>query len=213
MFLKLFLIFFQAQGIFAKAPVSAQPSAFPAHVAAKIKASRPDVYQALSEKNEKHLRTIELEQNFVRERLKKFFPRKEAFEPVVLYRGIDREDLVYNFAGEKNLIWTSDNRHYALEYAWQGLLNRAEQVIVLKIVVPKFLVYERSGWPVLRREDVPDLFIFADKITFLKRNKKLLEVLQDHAGEPEIILNYLQRSNPGLFNDNSPAWVKPAISQ
>ncbi|GIL18290.1 MAG: hypothetical protein BroJett040_20410 [Oligoflexia bacterium] len=193
----------KCEGVFrAKYEVLAQ---YPAEVLNNIRNLRPDVYAAILMKKSDLLITQELDEDFYRENLKKYF-HGNAFEPVTLYRGIDAKTLSLNFFGEKGLVWTSEKIEDVLMYALSGVHRDSERMFIFKIVVPRFLVYSRSTWPVLRYEDVVDLTPFVQGVAVIKNSTKLANFVEKHAGLQEEISAFFRKKYPGLLEGASRDW-------
>ena len=153
-------------------------------------------------------------EDFVREFLPKFFsdtgPSSEQTAFVNLYRGINSETIVPRFVGEKRLIWTTTKIDEALQYALSSRTENLERVFVLKMTMPKSLVYQRSGWPVLRDEDIANPELFITSVASLRLTKKLKFFLRRHMGEQRLLLEYIKKEYPGFLEEKSGHW-KPFI--
>lgn len=177
------------------------------HVVAKLKAQRPDVVQALETRDVKALQVDKkvLERWFLRERLPPLFKDGDPFEPVTLFRGVDTGELSPKFWGEKRLLWTSTSAEdvvgYAMSHAKPG-----SSVAIVKYTVPRFMVHERSGWPVLRAEDVVDQTPFIHSVAKVKVGWDLSEFLRVNAGRTREVREHLQEVLPGLLEGTSKQW-------
>ena len=173
----------------------------------QLSVSREDVILAIAQRNKKMVQTRNdlLPKNFARENLKPYFDKThDPFSFVTLFRGLDDVLLDFQFSGEKNLIWTSLSFEDALTYALNT--SPGERAFIIKMSVPKFMVFERSGWPVLRFEDVPDLRPFVEKVAAIPIGKTLFDTIEHAQGDDHRLINLVRRTNPSLFNEESRLW-------
>ena len=147
---------------------------------------------------------------FFREFLPKYFSDQGTSSDqtafVNLYRGINSDTIVPNFVGEKRLIWTTTKIDEALQYALNSTIENLERVFVLKMTVPKTLVYQRGGWPVLRYEDIVDPERFITRVASIRLTKKLKLFLRRHMGEEGLLIEYVQNVYPGFLEEKSGHW-------
>ncbi|HLD99017.1 MAG TPA: hypothetical protein VJB59_02095 [Bdellovibrionota bacterium] len=191
-------------------------------ISSQIDSQRPDVANAVFAIKAKKLNPYithspeSLPKGFYRENLKPYF-KTRLWEPVTLYRGIDHDFLTFDFVGEKRLIWTSEKLEDAIEYAGASAteMRKAKKphALLIKIEVPRFLVYERSGWPVLRLEDIPDLKPFVRGASKLRLDQATTNFFENHPGEGTEVLRYLKNKQPGIFEETGDQWVPGAALQ
>lgn len=185
---------------------------FPPEILIKIQKTRPDIFAAIKSREQKFLisRNELVEKEFYREKLEKFDNVGDPFEPVTLFRGLDSETISLDFLGEKGLIWTSEKIEDVLPYALQGFESRLEQVFILKIVVPRFMIYKRSGWPVLRFEEVQNLAPFIEKLAVIPYDKKITTFIYNNPGEEKKLANFIKKYFTGFFTFKHSYWKEPA---
>lgn len=174
---------------------------------------RPDIADSISQQDPKLLKSKPeiLGKHFVRENLKKYFPNEpNSTDPVTLYRGVDAETLATDYFGEKSLVWGSQDITDVLPYSL-GNSQNLKRVFILKIIIPKYMVYERSGWPVLRYEDVLDLAPFIAKVVVIPVTDRLSRFIDRHPGETNKLINFVEKNYPGLIDETSWRW-KPLKS-
>lgn len=178
------------------------------YVFRKLIKDRPDVAEALIQNNPRLMKSNSeaVSESFLRAKLKKYFIEEpDSIEPVVLYRGIDAESISTSFIGEGKLIWTSRNIKDALDYSL-GNSTGLKRVFILKIIVPKYMVYERSGWPTLRYEDVIDLAPFIAKVAVIPVTASLNNFIDRHRGESDKLRRFVEKNYFGLLEGTSRHW-------
>ncbi len=151
--------------------------------------------------------------HFTRSSLSPYFDRNLE-EVVTLYRGLPEENFSPTHLGEDFLIYTSFSLEDAISYASQfaDSLRRGgrRRVLVLKLKVPKSLVYKKSSWPVLRLEDVPHLGTYLEAVGVIKLTRSLSDFVARHPGEDELLMGFFRRTQPLFLEGAGRNWQNPS---
>lgn len=140
---------------------------------------------------------------FLRENLNPFFS-SNLWKPVKLYRGVDQAEISAKMEGEKLLIWTSQHLSDTIPYALTN--SNSKTGLILQFEVPRFLVRERSGWPVLRFEDVPDIRPFLERVGVIRISQALRSTIERFPGDKNAYQRAIEKQAPGFFNGFGKSW-------
>lgn len=140
---------------------------------------------------------------FLREDLKPYFS-EELWKPVRLFRGVDQAQINPELKGEKLLIWTSEHVSDTVPYA---LANPdSKESLILEFQVPRFLVRERSGWPVLRLEDAPDIRPFLEKVGVIRISQPIRRTIERSPGDEDAYRSAIEKQSRGFLDGAGNNW-------